>query len=348
MAASSLGIGLILIILGGVMEGGYSLLLKYTPKWQWENAWGAGSLMALLLVPWPLAIITVPGLFNVYGHSPSTAIINAILFGAGWGIGGVFFGLGIAAVGMSLGLSLIMGIVAIGGSIVPLLMKYPEQLLRPAGRVLMAGIVLMILGLWACARAGSLKEESRKAAGLRDLTASSPRTPFKVGLFFCIASGVLSALVNFGFIFGQNIADAAIQQGVSPTNATNAIWALVFTSNYLVNVGYCVYLGRRNKTLKKFLAGGTGLYWLGAIVMGVLWAVGIVVYGMGATRIGRFGAFLGYPMMLICSILTGNALGVLTGEWRAASGAAKRVMVYGVCLLMLAIGVLAYSSRLTA
>jgi L-rhamnose-H+ transport protein len=312
--------------------------------------------MALVLVPWPLAIITVPGLFNVYGHSSPTAIVNAILFGAGWGIGGVFFGLGIAAVGMSLGLSLIMGIVAIGGSIVPLLMKYPEQLLRPAGLVLMAGIVVMILGLWACARAGHFKEESRKVAGMSDLTVShSARSeesrkspPFKMGLFFCITSGVLSALVNFGFIFGQNIADAAIQQGVSATNATNAIWALVFTSNYVVNVGYCVYLGWRNKTLKKFLAAGTGLYWLGAVAMGVLWAVGIVVYGMGATRIGRFGAFLGYPIMLICSILTGNALGVLTGEWRATSSAAKRVMVYGVCLLMVAIGVLAYSSRLTS
>lgn len=347
MAETSLGIGLILIVLSGIMEGGYSILLKYTPRWQWENTWGAGSLMALLLVPWPLAIITVPGLFDVYRQSSWGAILTAILFGAGWGIGGVFFGLGIAAVGMSLGLSLIMGIVAIGGSIVPLLMKYPEQLLRPAGLVLMAGIVVMILGLSACAKAGSLKEESRQAASRGDSAASSTHTPFKVGLFFCVASGVLSALVNFGFIFGQNIADAAIREGVSPSNATNAIWALVFTSNYLVNVGYCVYLGWRNKSLRKFLASGTGLYWMGAIVMGVLWAVGIVVYGMGATRLGRLGAFLGYPMMLICSILTGNALGVLSGEWKGVSGAAKRVMAYGVCLLMLAIGVLAYSTGLT-
>lgn len=348
MDKSALGIGLILLILAGVMEGGFTLLLKYTPKWQWENTWGAGSLMALVLVPWPLAIITVPGLFNVYRHSSLTAVVTAILFGAGWGIGSVFFGLGIAAVGMSLGLSLIMGIIAIEGSIVPLLMKYPEQLLRPAGLVLMAGIAVMVLGLWACARAGHLKEESRKAMGITDLTVSSSRTPFKVGLFFCITAGVLAALLNFAFIFGQNVTDVAIQQGVSATNATNAIWALVFTSGYLVNLGYCGYVGWRKMTLKKFLARGTGLYWLGAVGMGVLWAVGVVVYGMGATRIGRFGAFLGFPIMLICSILTGNALGVLTGEWRASSHPAKRVMVLGVCLLMVAIGVLAYSGRLTA
>ncbi|MGD0126936.1 MAG: L-rhamnose/proton symporter RhaT [Terriglobia bacterium] len=205
----------------------------------------------------------------------------------------------------------------------------------------------MILGLWACARAGYLKEKSHKSGGASGPETSAPRTSFKVGLLFCIVSGVLSALVNFGFIFGQKIADAAIERGVSATDATNAIWALVFTSNYLVNVGYCVYLAWRNKTLARSLAPGTGLYWLGAVAMGVLWALGIVVYGMGATRIGRFGAFLGYPIMLICSILTGNALGVLTGEWRASSAASKRAMAFGVCLLVMAIGVLAYSSRLT-
>ena len=78
--------------------------------------------------------------------------------------------------------------------------------------------------------------------------------------------------------------------------------------------------------------------------MGVLWAAGIVVYGMGATQMGRFGAFLGYPIMLICSIVTGNALGVLSGEWKGASAAARRAMLLGVSLLMLVIGILAGSN----
>ena len=64
MTDGAFGIGFVLVVIGGSMEGGYSLLLKLTPKWQWENTWGAGSLMALLLVPWPLAIVTVPDLFS--------------------------------------------------------------------------------------------------------------------------------------------------------------------------------------------------------------------------------------------------------------------------------------------
>jgi L-rhamnose-H+ transport protein len=345
MEGTSLALGLLLVIVGGVMEGAYSIPLKYARKWEWENMWGTGSLAALLLVPWPLAWLTVPNLMGALSDASATSILAAILFGAGWGVGGVFFGLGIAALGISLGMSLIMGLVAIGGSIFPLLMKYPDQVLKPAGLILMAGIAVMVLGLAACARAGQLKENASRSADTENSTARR-KVSFKLGLFFCVASGLTSALVNFGLIFGDDIAKAAIRQGATPSNATNAIWALVFTSNYLINIAYTLYLARRNRTLAKFSQPGVGSYWVGALYLGILWAGGIVVYGLGATQMGKFGAFLGYPVMLIAAILTGNALGAVTGEWKGIPSRPKVVMTSGVGLLMLAIVILAYSSRL--
>src|ERR1700730_14188933 len=62
----SLLVGFALIILAGIMEGSYSFPLKVNPKWNWENTWSAGSLMAFLFVPWPLASWAVPGLVRVY------------------------------------------------------------------------------------------------------------------------------------------------------------------------------------------------------------------------------------------------------------------------------------------
>ena len=345
MEGTSLALGLLLVIIGGVMEGAYSIPLKYARKWEWENMWGAGSLVALVLVPWPLAWLTVPNLMGALSDASLTSILAALLFGAGWGVGGVFFGLGVAALGISLGLSLILGLVAIGGSIFPLLMKYPDQLLRPAGLVLMAGITVMLLGLVACARAGQLKEDSTKPSEPGG-SGTGRKVSFKLGLFFCVASGLTSALVNFGLIFGDDIAKAAIRQGASPSNATNAIWALVFTANYVVNVAYALYLARKHRTLGKFLQRGIGAYWAAAVYLGILWAGGIVVYGLGATQMGKFGAFLGYPVMLIAAILTGNALGAFTGEWRGVPSRPKLVMTSGVGLLMFAIVILAYSSRL--
>ena len=341
---NSFGLGLLLIVVGGFMEGSFSLPLKYPSKWEWENTWGAASLAALVLIPWPLALLTVPHMMEVYRHSSVQALLGAMGFGIGWGVGGIFFGLGLAALGLSLGLSLIMGLIAIGGSIIPLMMQHPEQLSRPPGLVLMAGIAIMILGIAVCAKAGQLKEKA--AADSQASAGSSRKVRYGLGLLFCVASGLLSALVNFALIFGASIADNAVRQGVDPSAANNAVWALVFTANYAVNIGYCAYLAKRKKTFKKFLLPGTGVYWLAATVMGLLWAGGIVIYGVGTTRLGHLGAILGYPVMLISSILTGNAVGFLTGEWRGTGPQPRRAMAIDVFLLVIATVVIAYSNRL--
>ena len=109
------------------MEGLFALPMKFTPKWSWENIWGAGSLVALVLVPWPLALVTVPHLGDLYSSVPFHTIVLAVVFGAGWGFGGLFFGLGVSSVGLALGTSLIMGLIAIGGSVVPLILLHKDQ-----------------------------------------------------------------------------------------------------------------------------------------------------------------------------------------------------------------------------
>jgi L-rhamnose-H+ transport protein len=338
MGADTLA-GLLIVIAGGVMEGAFTYPMKITRQWHWENIWAAGSLAALLLVPWPLAFATVPHLGAVASGSGAKTLLITTLFGIGWGAGSIFFGLGVAALGMSLGLSLIMALIAIGGSLVPLFMQYPEQFGRPAGLVMMAGVAVMIAGVITCATAARMKEKS--AAG-----AAAGGGRVLLGLVYCVLAGLLSPMLNFALIFGSGIADAAVRLGASPASANNAIWALVFTANYGVNVLYCVWLLSKNRTWSKFHAPGTAHYWIGAIVMGLLWAGGVVVYGAGATRMGHFGAFFGFPILLIASILTGNVLGAISGEWSGIGSAPKRVMAAGVAALFVAIVVLGFANTL--
>ena len=246
--------GILLILVGGIMEGAFALPLKLTPKWKWENIWGAGSLMALVLVPWPVAVLTIPHLRDVYRSSSVQSLLMALLFGAGWGAGGVFFGLGVSAAGLSLGLSLIFGLIAINGSLIPLLLEHPEQLGRPSGFVVLGGIAVMICGLIVCSLAGKKKDE--------------------------------------------------------------------------------------HQITEK----GSGWYWLAVAVMGLIWAGGIVVYGLGAFCLGQFGAYKGFPMMLIASILTGNVLGFVNGEWKSAGRAASLLMTSGIALLIIAILLFGYAN----
>jgi L-rhamnose-H+ transport protein len=342
MTNTSLLLGFALILLGGIMEGSYSFPLKANPRWNWENTWGAGSLMALLLVPWPLAFWTVPELGQVYHQSSWSAIIWALVFGAGWGFGGVFFGLSVDIVGLSLGYSIILGIIAINGSLTPLLMSEPAKLATTGGLWFLIAIAIMICGIVVCAIAGNRKEKSAPATRVE----KTHKRSFHFGLILCVVAGALSGLINFALVYGTEITQQAQRRGAGPLSAINALWALVFTANYLANVGYCVYLIVRNRSIGQLFEKGTAGYWGRAILMGVLWGGGVVVYGVGAYRLGRYGAFIGFPALLAASILTGNVIGWLTGEWKGVDRQVSRIMFSGIGLLLLAIVFLANANRL--
>jgi L-rhamnose-H+ transport protein len=245
-------------------------------------------------------------------------------------------------VGLSLGYSIILGIIAINGSLTPLLMNEPKKLVTTGGLWFLAAIAVMILGIIFCAVAGKRKG----LAGQDAPTEQSRKGSFVVGLVMCIVSGVLSGLVNFALIYGTEITKRAQDSGANAWSAINALWALVFTSNYLVNVCYCLYLVLRNGSGGNFFKEGTAAYWLRAIAMGILWSGGVVIYGAGAYKLGKYGAFMGFPALLAVSMLTGNTVGWLGGEWKAAEAKALRAMYAGIGLLLVAIAFLANANRL--
>lgn len=345
---ADLGIGLLLVIFGGILEGSFSLPLKYTPKWEWENTWGMCSLLALLLVPWPLAFLTVPNLAQVYSASSSKALLAAWIYGAGWGTGGIFFGLGLDALGLSVGLSLIMGLIAITGSLVPLILQHPEQFGQPAGLLLLAGIAVMVLALCMCAKAGGMKDAALSSMQSPSTTVPVKRVQFGKGLALCIAAGLLSALVNFALIFGADVTTTALRFGASKASANNALWAIVFTANYAVNAGYCAYLTYKKKTFKNFFYEGTRPYWFMVTLMGLAWALGIVIYGIGAAHMGPLGAIWGFPLIVISAILTGNVLGFVTGEWKGTRLAPKLIMGSGIALLLISTAIIVISNKTAA
>ena len=146
----------------------------------------------------------------------------------GWGLGGIFWGKAIAAVGMALGISLLMGLLNVFGSPVLLAVTQgPGKLLEPTGLALLAAVAVMMIGVAICAAAGAAKQRElcvgSDAEGNR-----GPSTKFAVGLAFCIVSAVLSAMVNFGFVWGEPIKQAAIKSQASIAAAPNAILGVGF------------------------------------------------------------------------------------------------------------------------
>lgn len=338
-------VGIIIVVMAGALEGLFSLGVTRTPQWKWENFWGLGSLIALLLVPWPVAYFTVPHLGQVFANVPDKVLLLTFLFGIGWGLGGIFWGKAIAAVGMALGVSLLMGFINVFGSLGPMAIKEPGKMLTPAGIALLAAVAIMIVGIVIISKAGKLREKELACDNTNN-KATTASTPFIVGLVFCILSGLLSACVNFSLHFGTDIANSALQLGASSASANNAMWALVFTGNFLVNFVYSLFLMIKNKNIGLIITHGKVSYWLWALFLGISWPAGIVLMGIAGGKMGEAGKYSAFPMMLLCAVLAGNLSGALTGEWRGTTKASRITMMMGVMTLLAAFVVLGLSAKL--
>jgi L-rhamnose-H+ transport protein len=260
--------GLMLIMVGGIVQGCFMLPMKYTRKWNWENTWLSFSFMAYLILPWLIALLTVPQLKEILKQTSTATLLGTILFGFGWGLGCLTFGLGVDYLGLSLGFAIILGLTAAIGTLVPLLVLAPEKLMSAQGAILMTGVVAMLVGISLCSWAGKLKEDALKAAP--EGPDPAPRKSYALGLLFCILSGILSACANLGFAFGSEVTSLAAKWGTRQQYASIPLWAVLMLPLFLCNAPFCLYLLKRKQSLAKFLLPGTGRYYFLAGSMAVM------------------------------------------------------------------------------
>ena len=72
------------------------------------------------------------------------------------------------------------------------------------------------------------------------------------GIFIAVACGVLSALLNVGFISAAPIAELAEKAGAVDRNASLAAWVVVLIGAYVMNAGYAIFLLVKNNSWKNF------------------------------------------------------------------------------------------------
>src|ERR1019366_1195393 len=295
----AIGWGLALVVLGGMLNGSFAAPMKKLAVWRWENIWLMYSFAGLLILPWAVALATVPHLGGVFQQSSPAVMAKVALFGFAWGIGGLLFGQGLERLGMALGFALILGITSSFGALLPMSILHRDELWKRPGLALIAGTVVMTVGLVLLAVAGKRRE--------RDQAAASERSNFGVGLVICILSGIFSAMLNFAFVFGEEMRQLTLHAGASTAMSGNAIWALGVSFGCLPNAAYCIYLLNKNNTWSVYRekTGGVG-YALGAALMGVLWFSGIMIYGVGADVLGTLGGIVGWPVFISTAIIAGN------------------------------------------
>ncbi len=238
-----IGWGLFLVFVGGTLNGSFAAPMKRLSAWRWENIWLVYSVSGLLILPWIIALATIPHLGGVLQQASGSVLAKIALFGFAWGIGSVLFGQGIARVGLALGFAVILGITSSFGSLLPLAILHPDQLGTRHGVTLIAGTLVMIVGLVFLSLAGK-RREHEQAPG----AAASGYSGFGVGLIICILSGVFSSMLNFAFVFGDEMRQLSLQAGASTAMSANGIWALGVSCGFVPNAAYCIYLLNKNHT----------------------------------------------------------------------------------------------------
>jgi L-rhamnose-H+ transport protein len=334
----SLPIGIALILLAGLMAGDCMLPIKFNRRWRWENTWFVFSLVSLVVLPWAFALSLVNHLFKAYSALTFSQFAVPVLFGAGWGVAQVLFGISIQRLGLGLAYAIVIGLGTLLGTLVPLFVEHRAQVSPNILIDILAGIAVMLIGITLSAWAGHKREHS--SDGAATIRASGQYFAAVLLAFIC---GILAPMLNYSFAFGQDIAHAAVRLGNPEVRAAYAVWPIGLAGGLVPNIGYSIYLLRKNRTAGLFQSINPDIF--RSLLMAVLWMGAFALYGMSATYLGSFGTSVGWGLFQIFMIMTATLSGVLTGEWKGSPRVARVLLTLSLVCLTSATALLGMANR---
>lgn len=353
--------GIIFHFIGGFASGSFYIPYKKVKGWAWESFWIVGGIFSWLVVPPIAAWVTIPNFGDIIIQTNGQILLLTYFFGLLWGIGGLTYGLGVRYLGVSLGSTIILGLCAVFGSIIPSVYYnfYPEDgkdtftgmLNSHWGQMVLLGILICVVGIVVCGRAGTLKERDLNANKLIENENKEYR--FGLGIFVAIVSGVLSACFNFGIEAGKVMADTANHawQTVHPGEgnflfSNNVTYVVILWGGLTTNFIWCMILNARNKTFNNYTNGKTPLLknYIFSALAGTTWFLQFFFYGMGESKLGNGAS--SWILHMASIILFANMWGLLLNEWKGVSKKATITLVTGIVTIILSVLLVGYGNSL--
>ncbi len=350
-------LGIIFHSLGGASSGSWYMPYNLVKKWRWEVYWIVGGLFSWLIMPFIAVLLTTPQWQGILSAADSSVVRTTYILGVFWGIGGLTYGLGIRYLGMSLGNSVLLGITSLVGSLgLPILRdvgnlaevlpageSLTDMLATSSGRVVLFGILVLMIGIVLCGKAGLMKDKG--LLGQKD----GVNTEFKLtkGLIIAGISGVLSAFFSFGIDAGKQMGEAVREIAVTNNFSfvsdgtylfeNNIIFLVILWGGLTTNLIWSVALILKNRTGGDLVDSSSPLLknYLFCALAGTTWFLQFFFYGMGETKIGNGASSWILHMSTI--ILTANFWGFYRKEWAGVSSKTRSTIFLGIGLILLSI-----------
>ncbi|MEO5603913.1 MAG: L-rhamnose/proton symporter RhaT [Cyclobacteriaceae bacterium] len=347
-------LGVIFHFLGGFASGSFYMAFKKVKVWAWESYWLIGGLFSWLIVPPLAAALTLPGFEDIIKQTPTSVLSWTYIMGVLWGIGGLTYGLGIRFLGMSLGNSVILGYCAAFGSLIPPIyynyfpqngkISFTYMMSTDGGRMVLLGVIVCLVGIFICGRAGVLKEKD-----LSDDQKKKTIAEFSLvkGLIVATISGILSACFNFGIEAGKPMAEAAVQHGYNPLFQNNVTYVVLLWGGLTTNFIWCIALNAKNKTFHDYTNKQTPLArnYIFSALAGTTWFFQFFFYGMGESKLGNGASSWILHMAFI--ILVSNMWGIFLNEWKGVSTRTRSTITIGIITILASVVLVGYGNSLT-
>ncbi len=347
-------LGVFFHFIGGFASGSFYIPFKKVKNWAWESYWIVGGFFSWLIVPFLAAWITVPDFMDIIRHTDSSTLFWTYFMGILWGIGGLTFGLAMRYLGLSLGMSVALGYTSAFGSLIPPIYRdlfsneagavtFTSMLHSNSGLWVLAGVVVCLLGIAICGKAGVMKErelpEEKKKESIQEFN-------LRKGLIVATISGILSACFNFGIEAGKPMAEIAVQQGSNPLFQNNVIFVVLLWGGLTTNLLWCVLLNVRNRSFSDYTNKSTPLAsnYFFAAVAGTTWFLQFFFYGMGESKLGNGASSWILHMAFI--IMISSLWGITLREWKGVSKKTFSTIIIGILTIMVSVLLVGYGNSL--
>jgi hypothetical protein len=172
-------LGILITALSGLVMGTSPWPLKLMRQFKYEHFAFVSMLFALLVIPWAITLAFCPKPWAAFSDVPTSLLIKANLFSLGWGIAQVLALLCFVRIGVSLTYGILCAIGASVGVMTPMIFKASgvfqaaPDLNSKAGLTVLAGVMVMLLGVFLAAVAGFGREKALQASAPEAATKSA-------------------------------------------------------------------------------------------------------------------------------------------------------------------------------